>query len=152
MEEQNEETSGIEIPGLDDHRVLRHVTCDGYRLLMWDTNRTDDRYGKSVLGYAFYAPGADKPLFVGEDFCCSPANCVDSNETVCSLLGFLTLRPGDTDREWFENYTPEQMAFAEGDAEQLQMFALERDAEDEQWPYWENIDGWEDPNEDEDDE
>jgi hypothetical protein len=45
----------------------------------------------------------------------------DSLETVASLLTFLTLRPGDTDADYFAGYTPAQMEWATGsDCEALQ--------------------------------
>jgi hypothetical protein len=89
----------------------------GFRLELFDTYRTD-RYGKSVLGYEFYDNGA--LIFEGEDFHTSPLYCIDGDETVAGLLAFLSLRPGDTDREWFEGYTPEQRAWVEsGRAQEL---------------------------------
>jgi len=106
--------------------VLRDVMLadTGYRLVVWDTHRTDHR-GQTVMGYEFFEPGEPEPLFTGEDFAGSPMHGDDSDETVRSLLGFLTLRPGDTDREYFDAYTPRQMAFAEGDAEELAMFGMD---------------------------
>lgn len=58
-------------------------------------------------------------LFEGEDLGCSPMHAIDSDESVAALMGFLTLRPGDTDAEYFENYTPEQMEFCQQHAESL---------------------------------
>jgi len=107
----------------DQH--LRTVTLQGYELTTWDTYRTG-AFRESILGYRFAAPRGEV-LFTGEDFCCSPLLDIDSDEAVRSLLGFLCLRPGDTDSEYFENYTPAQLAFAEGDAEQLSMYAMEED-------------------------
>lgn len=52
-------------------------------------------------------------LFQGEDFGVSPCHAEDSDQAICALMGFLTLKPGDTDREYFDNYTPEQMEWAE---------------------------------------
>lgn len=54
-------------------------------------------------------------IFTGEDFYCSPLHSVDSLDTVYSLLSFLSLQPGDTDREYFDNYTPEQMVWCRSD-------------------------------------
>lgn len=108
---------------------LRDITLDeGYRLIVWDTNRVDTM-GKSVLGYTFTDPSGTT-LFEGEDFRPGMGMAIDSDESIRGLLGFLTLKPGDTDDEYFANYTPEQMAFAQGDAEQLQMYAMD----DEPWP------------------
>ncbi len=124
----------------DGEDILREVMLadTGYVLVLWDTHRTDS-CGKSIIGYAFYEPSGNgkllpTPLFEGEDFAASPMNAIDSDDTVRGLLGFLTLRPGDTDREYFESYTPEQMAFAEGPAEELQMFGMEPDRDFEPPP------------------
>lgn len=124
------------VNSIPDEGILRAVELGetGYRLDVWDTHRTDS-YGKSILGYAFRTPMPDdEELFVGEDFSASPLHALDSDETLRALLGFLTLRPGDTDSEYFESYTPEQMAFAEGPAEELQVFGMEPDRDFEPPP------------------
>lgn len=114
------------IPTLDDPRVLRHVAIDlGYRLLTWDTGRMGyhvGRFGKHVLGYAFYAPDGSV-LFSGEDYGCAPGHAIDSDDALRNLLGFLTLRPGDTDADYFASYTEAQHAFAASDAEYLSLWA-----------------------------
>lgn len=63
--------------------------------------------------------GEEKTLFEGDDFSPSPLYAIDSDEAVADLMGFLTLRPGDTDREYFDNYTPEQLAYCSQHAEAL---------------------------------
>jgi hypothetical protein len=102
-----------------------------YRLYLYDTNKTDSR-GRSQLAYKFvryvvgYAKGRGKKLkpatqaqiiFQGDDFYSSPMHAIDSDETVKSLMTFITLRPGDTDREYFQNYNQEQLLFAQNEAE-----------------------------------
>ena len=114
----------IEVPELNDPRVLRYVAVEGYRLLTWDTGGRMQT-GQYRIGYAFYAPNATEPLFCGDDFGCSPMDAIDSDACLRGLLGFLTLRPGDTDREYFDGYSEAQMAFAQGDAEYLQLWTLE---------------------------
>ena len=51
-------------------------------------------------------------IFQGKDF--SPPLGTDptGKESRCHLLCFLTLKPGDTDKEYFEKYTPEQLEWA----------------------------------------
>jgi len=125
----------ITIPSLDDDRVLRHVEIDGrYRLLLWDTYRREGCPAKDTLGYAFFRIGEDVPIFVGEDFGASPCHAIDSDATVRCLLGFLTLRPGDTDDEYFASYTERQHAFAAGDAEYLSLWAMEPEAGEDPMP------------------
>jgi hypothetical protein len=114
----------------DNH--LRNVTLRPYRdpaisftLNTFDSSRTDE-LGKSILEYQFQGPDG-KVLFEGSDFACSPMHGIDSDESVRALLGFLTLRPGDTDDEYFEDYTQEQLDFASEHAETLQMYTLDDD-------------------------
>ncbi len=121
--------------------TLRHVRLDGYTLQTWDTQRSD-RMGKTILRYEFKAPDGTV-LFEGSDFACSPMICVDSDDCLRSLLGFLTLKPGDTDRDYFDNYTPAQMAFAEGPAESLSLWSMDDDDSEHPALEFENLDGFE---------
>lgn len=127
-----------------------------YRLTLWDTGRRDWR-GQSRLSYRFErlpepsalpqgmedapAPGV---LFEGEDFAGSPLHADDSDETLAALLGFLTLRKGDTDAEHFESYTPEQLAWsASYDCEILacDVHMLEdSDRPEDAEPCWQDVD------------
>jgi hypothetical protein len=105
--------------------TLRKIALAHYILTLWATTRTDDR-GQTVLGYRLEAPDG-ATIFEGEDFCGSPLHADDSDETLAALLGFLTLRPGDTDREYFDAYTPAQLDFAESEGEYLGLLAEEHD-------------------------
>ena len=93
-----------------------------FSLYLYDTF-TRDGYGKSILAYQFFEK--DKKIFEGDDFCCSPLHAIDSDETFKALLGFLTLRPGDTDEEYFDDYTERQMEFANEHAEVLSIYAMD---------------------------
>jgi hypothetical protein len=95
---------------------------DGFRLSLYDPNRRD-HLGKNVLAYRFTDHG--KLIFQGEDFACSPLHSVDSLETVYSLLTFLSLRSGDTDEEYFADYTPEQIEWRDSRAETLSMLVYD---------------------------
>lgn len=109
---------------------IRTVRLQPYRkdmgprfiLAVSDTYRRD-HLGKSILAYAFSQhneDGTKVALFSGSDFACSPMCAIDSDECLACLLGFLCLRKGDTDAEYFANYTPEQTEFSETHAETLQ--------------------------------
>jgi len=106
---------------------LRSVKLEGragnYVLTTWDSGRVDGR-GQTRIRYELVDPHGHL-LFEGDDFAGSPMHADDADETVRALLGFLTLRPGDTDAEYFASYTPEQLAFAEGEAEELSLYADE---------------------------
>ena len=90
-----------------------------FRLVLWDTHQTD--CGKCVLGYCLtmHCRRGRVVLFEGEDFCASPLHAIDSDETIAGLMGFLTLRPGDTDPEYFADYTTEQLDYCSQHAEAL---------------------------------
>ena len=92
-----------------------------FRLQMWATDRTDER-GQTVIAYDLrqYETGQTPiRLFSGEDFCGSPLHADDSDQAVASLMGFLTLRPGDTDADYFAGYTDQQREFCDQHAETL---------------------------------
>lgn len=92
-------------------------------LTLWDINRRD-HLGKNMLKYRLNM--GRKTLFQGEDFACSPMDAIDSDACVNSIMGFLTLRPGDTDQDYFYNYTLEQREFCEQHAENLSYAVLDR--------------------------
>jgi hypothetical protein len=63
--------------------------------------------------------GKSQIIFEGTDFGCSSLHAINSDETVKALMGFLTLRLGDTDSEYFADYTPDQLDFSIRHAEVL---------------------------------
>lgn len=119
--------TSLDLPCPGDDRILRCVElgATGYYLLTWSTGRYDRR-GQSYIGYAFGRTDEGEPLFAGEDFAGSPMHADDSDETLRSLLGFLTLRQGDTDADYFDDYTPRQLEFRDGpDIEELGLWAMD---------------------------
>ena len=98
-----------------------------FTLTVWATDGRDWR-GQTKLGYRLNMDGVI--LFSGADFCGSPLHADDADQTIASLMGFLTLRPGDTDRDYFDNYTPAQLDFCSQHAESLACEVLNRFGED----------------------
>jgi hypothetical protein len=105
-----------------DFLLAWEAAADGFLLALYDTGQTD-RYGKSILGYQFWHE--DILVFEGDDFHCSPSCPIDSDQAVASLLAFLSLKPGDTDPEYFEDYTPGQLEFAVNYGEALSWHQME---------------------------
>lgn len=102
-----------------------------FTLATWDPNRKGFG-GKWIVGYrltmhtTYWTSPPMRPvktvhtvLFEGEDFGCSPMHAVDSDQAIEGIMSFLTLRLGDTDREYFAQYTPEQLDFCSQHAEAL---------------------------------
>jgi len=79
---------------------------NGFTLRLWDTNSQDYR-GQTRLDYEL--KDGRRIIFSGGDFCGSPPYADDSRPTIACLLSFLILQPGDTDKEYFEDYTPLQL-------------------------------------------
>lgn len=125
-----------------DFDLIRYVSFDGYTLKLYDTNKLMGN--KSKLAYEMFAEDGEL-LFSGEDLGCSPMHATDSDESIRALLGFLTLKPGDTDADYFKDYTPRQMEFAENEAENLFMWTMEPNnlEEGEELPVFTNLDDFE---------
>jgi hypothetical protein len=105
-----------------DDEPIRVWSEDEFTLRLWDTGRTDS-YGKTVLRYQFAL--GDETIFEGDDFCPGLGMVIDSDEVVGGLLGFLSLRPGDTDSEYFAGYSDRQRWFADTHGEYLSLLAME---------------------------
>ena len=80
------------------------------RLQIFATERTYTG-SRPKLGYKLFSGGT--LIFQGEDFGPSPMHAIDSDAAAFALLGFLTLKPGDTDREYFQDYTPAQLEWCQ---------------------------------------
>ena len=107
--------------------ILRRCRFTPYRkgmgptfiLVTWDLHKQVE--GHSYIGYELSMHQNKKKiiLFQGHDFGNSPLHCIDSNASILSLMGFLTLRPGDTDEDYFQEYTQIQLDYCEQHAEYL---------------------------------
>lgn len=76
--------------------------------------------GTYALRYGAFWKG--KLIFEGDDFKASPIHGVQTLPTLIALCGFLTLRIGDTDSEYFASYTAEQLEFSKSqDCDELQL-------------------------------
>jgi hypothetical protein len=119
-----------------DPNICRVVRFAPYRkgagptftLTLWDGNygRFDSGQEKTRYRLTMTEAGKTTVLFEGHDFGRAPSDASDSDGAVKGIMGFLTLRPGDTDADYFAEYTPEQLAFAQSHAEALSMEVVAR--------------------------
>lgn len=65
-------------------------------------------------------------VFTGDDLR-SPVGDCSADSAARAALGFLTLRPGDTDAEYFDDYTPAQEAWRDTHAENLSIVLYTED-------------------------
>jgi len=112
--------------GSPDHEFLRNWRYGNFVLSLYDTHRTDE-YGKHILAYvlAWARQYTDAVIFRGDDLHCAPGTAIDSDEAAGVLLSFLSLKPGDTDDDYFKDYTQAQMNFVLEYGDDLAMWAEE---------------------------
>jgi len=117
LEARQPEPRGPNQPQGEIIKTWRHGPCriDVYDLQGW-------KNGRSRLGYRLRCGGIT--IFEGVDYSPSPMHAEDSLWVVADLLRWFSLRPGDTDEEYFANYTPTQLAFAEQHGEELSYVAI----------------------------
>lgn len=109
---------------------MRKYDFEGYKIFLQNTFMRDS-YGKFIVKYKMINPEG-VILFDGKNFHCSPMHDPESYDAAISLLGFLTLKPGDTDAEHFDNYTPKQMEFCESwDCEELSLIVCDYETQGE---------------------
>jgi hypothetical protein len=111
-------------------QVNFRLTNAYFRLYLYDTFK-DDSMGKRLLGYklTMRIPKYDTKhttVFEGADIACSPLHAIDSDNAVKAVMGFLTLRKGDVESDYFENYNDIQKDFRDTYAESLSMEVLGR--------------------------
>lgn len=92
---------------------------DGFRIELKPNGYNDCR-----TMWTYWLFDGDWLMFYGEEF--STPNHIDGNRVVAELIGFLTLKPGDTDDEYFNDYMECQMDWCLGDrCEELKMIGME---------------------------
>lgn len=92
-----------------------------FTLALYETDGLWDRDGCPKLGYRLHASqgGRSWLIFEGADFRPSRYSAIDSDEVLLALLGFLTLRRGDVEAEYFADYSEGQLTFRDEHAEAL---------------------------------
>jgi hypothetical protein len=111
--------------------TLRYSLDDGSRLTIdaYDTGVMDNRGTTRITIRAVHHIGKDRRVIwrPGETWCHpGPGDCDDSDKAKELVTSLVTIRPGDTDADYFEGYSPEQLEFCERYGEVLQMIAWER--------------------------
>jgi len=98
-----------------------------------DFLRIDHGPGHSKVRYYLDDPKGRR-LFEGDDLGIPAHQAADGPEAATALLSFLTVQPGDTDAEYFDDYTAEQLDWVNSDeAEDLRLFALELEEGTDSW-------------------
>jgi hypothetical protein len=92
--------------------LMRKFMWKGYKVSLSLYELTNSvGIGRHRIGYRML--WKSKLIFEGRDFGPSPLHAIDSRETALEVMGFLCLRKGDTDKEYFSEYTALQTAWSE---------------------------------------
>jgi len=103
------EELNVEVPGLGTR--VRIWEREGYRLEIYDThNETSSHW--TVAG-VLYDNG--RKIFDKAPIDISKIYAVDEERVIPHVLSWFTLKPGDTDADYFNGYTKEQLEWCEGD-------------------------------------
>ena len=103
-------------------RPIKTWKRDGFTLRLYDTNvpTGTGRMGDTFLAYDFF--DGTKLIFTGDRYRVGAGTPIDSTAAVYGLLGFLSLKEGDTDAEYFKDYSPAQLAWSQsGRADELSL-------------------------------
>ncbi len=127
-----EDETCSEAEALENCERLGTWNRHGFSLKLFDTGKADRR-GKSILAYELFDENHGRgPVFQGADFHCSPLHDRASDATVADVLGFLSLRPEDSDSERFASYTAKQLVWCEERGADLAVVA-EQFEQRQQW-------------------
>jgi len=132
--------------------MIRRVVCQPLtgskiEIRMYDTGRRDSRGMTRIEVEADRLDlnsGERKVLFSGSDLYMSPGmgTCDDSDAMVKCAVSMVAMRPGDTDSDWFDNYSPDQLEWSRSyECEALQESALDlSETELDGWRQWTDLD------------
>jgi hypothetical protein len=129
-----DEPIGFGLSNPDRLEWLRTETRDGFRLDLWNTG--EHREGKAQLAYRLCHEQPRHPdvwmiVFSGEDFFAGISLDLDGDQVLADILGFLALKPGEAEGEFFERreYAPWQIAFAERFGSDLAVWSSELESD-----------------------
>lgn len=92
----------------------------GYNLTMYE------RASAWRVSYDLVLKKGSSLVGIWHDFRPGMLHAIDSPAAWAAAWSFVTLRPGDTDPEYFDDYTSDMLAFMDGDAEMVGYAAYER--------------------------
>lgn len=110
-------------------RPYRRCAGPWFRLELFSTDVWGDRRnGRTMIGYRLtqYDNGKATVLFDGDVLGPAPGLSEDSDRTVACIIRFLTLKPGDTDAEYFSKYSAEQLEYVRCHGDALYMASYDR--------------------------
>lgn len=100
------------------------------RIFAYDANHTDPQTGHMRIDVEVFH-GPDCIFRLGETYCAvNRWTAIDSDAAKALVLSLVAMKPGDTDSDYFEHYTPDQLDFARAYGEEISLTKEERFGED----------------------
>jgi hypothetical protein len=102
---------------------------DGSKVVItaYDTNQTYYPHGPQHKLHATLTHNKKVIWKLGDTYCgVSPMHSIDGEDAKALVTSLFAMRPGDTDAEYFEHYTQEQLDFADKYGEDLAMLSYHR--------------------------
>lgn len=96
-----------------------------FTLHLYDVHNSDDA-GRWGVGFVFKEGRRVVFSALTSETAAYGHHTVDGDDAVKNVMGWITLKPGDTDDEFFAKYTPEQLAFVRAHAEILSCEVMDR--------------------------
>lgn len=152
--------NGMLIPACDSADVLRYVEIDSqirdvkpYRLLVWNTGTSyPGEPRRTRIGVAFYRDGDShaEPTVLSY-YGLGQGGAIDSDKSLVEALACVSMKTGDTDEEFFADYSAKGLAWAESyECEALQIVPFEAEhvqcnphPDSIPWLEWRTVDGCE---------
>jgi hypothetical protein len=111
---------------MDDDTLMREWARGPFRLELHELPGRSAPLvpeGHTPIGYRFFHNG--QLIFQSDDITVPPDQSLDGDQTVRGVLGFLALRPGNVEPDYFAGYTPSQPAWRDQHAEDLEALLAE---------------------------
>lgn len=114
-------------------KTIKEILADDNMLCSLDLKKFNVKVfllykGTSNLQYYMFV--GDTILFEGDDYRPSPLHNIDDLGSITGLLSFLCVGIHDTDKEFFKDYTPDQIKWATEYGNREQLSVLLNDFED----------------------
>ena len=100
------------------------------RVEIWDTYSCDERGCTNLIARLYAFEGGKRTHVLDTRFAMGMGQTDDGNDAMRAAITAVAMKPGDTDEEFFADYTPEALAFVSEHGESMAMVAYDRYGED----------------------
>lgn len=97
-----------------------------FRVEIWDTFTTDNRGCTRLIARLYMFDAGKRTHVLDMPFCNGPWTADDSNQSMAMAIEGVAMKPGDTDADFFADYTPEALAVVSKHGDSLAMVAYDR--------------------------